>query len=116
MLAMEFGKGSCSLHLHGNNSKNLYHSISSKPSIQGKVFKKAPIRKTAVAMNTKSAVEGSFNYQHFHLRELRVFRGARAIISSPCHHYVTTVKAMQFNENFPVLPMEKFSKSLGSSF
>ena len=37
-------------------------------------------------MNTNSAVAGSFhenrfNYQQFHLRELRIIRGGRAIIS-----------------------------------
>ena len=68
-------------------------------------------------MNTNSAVAGSFyenpfNYQHFHLRELRIIRGARAIIPldtiSPCRPYVTSMKAMQFNEDFPALPMEDF--------
>ena len=68
-------------------------------------------------MNTNSAVAGSFyenpfNYQQFHSRELRIIRGGRAIISldttSPCRPYVTTMKAMQFNEGFPALPMEDF--------
>ena len=74
-------------------------------------------RRIAVAMNTNSAVAGSFyensfNYQQFHLRELRIIRGGRAIISldttSPCRPYVTRMKAMQFNEDFPALPMEDF--------
>ena len=68
-------------------------------------------------MNTNSAVAGSFyenpfNYQKFHLRELRIIRGGRAIISldttSPCRPYVTTMKAMQLNKDFPALPMEDF--------
>ena len=68
-------------------------------------------------MNTNSAVAGSFyensfNYQQFHLRELRIIRGGRAIISldttSPCRPYVTRMKAMQFNEDFSALPMEDF--------
>ena len=54
--------------------------------IQENVFNNAPIRRIAVAMNTNSAVAGSFyenlfNYQQFHLRELRIIRGGRAIIS-----------------------------------
>ena len=54
--------------------------------IQENVFNKAPIRRIAVAMNTNSAVAGSFhenlfNYHQFHLRELRTIRGGRAIIS-----------------------------------
>ena len=85
--------------------------------IQENVFNNAPIRRIAVAMNTKLAVAGSFyenpfNYQQFHLRELRIIRGGRAIISldttSPCRPYVTTMKAMKFNEDFPALPMEDF--------
>ena len=85
--------------------------------IQENIFNNAPIRRVAVAMNTNSAVAGSFyenpfNYQQFHLRELRIIRGGRAITSldttSPCRPYVTTMKAMQLNENFPALPMEVF--------
>ena len=48
--------------------------------IQHNVFNNALIRRIAVAMNTNSAVAGSFydnsfNYQQFHLRELRIIRG-----------------------------------------
>ena len=77
--------------------------------IQENVFNYALIRRTAVAINTNSAVAGSFhknpfNYQQFRLRELRIIRGGGAIISldttSPCRPYVTTIKAMQFNEDF----------------
>ena len=85
--------------------------------IQENIFNNAPIRRVAVAMNTNSAVAGSFHknpfsYQQFHLRELRFIRGGRAIVSldttSPCRPYVTTMKAMHFNEDFPALPMEDF--------
>ena len=46
---------------------------------QENVFNNAPFRRIAVAMNTNSAVAGSFqenpfNYQQFHLRELRIIR------------------------------------------
>ena len=85
--------------------------------IQENVFNNARNRKIAVAMNTNSAVAGSFhenpfNYQQFHLRELRIIRQGRAIISldttSHCRPYVTTMKTMQLNEDFPALPMEDF--------
>ena len=71
----------------------------------------------AVAMNKNLAVAGSFhknpfNDQQFHLRERRIIRGGRAIVSldttSPCRPYVTTLKAMQFNEDFLALAMEDF--------
>ena len=87
--------------------------------IQENVFNNAPIRKITVAMNTNSAVAGSFNenpfnYQQFYLRELRIFRGGSQFslspqdTTSPCHPYVTTMKEMQFNEDFLALPMEVF--------
>ena len=85
--------------------------------IHEKVFSIAPIRRIAVAMNTSLAVAGSFyespfNYQKFHLRELRIIRGGTAIISldttSPCRPYSRTMEATQFNEDFPALPMENF--------
>ena len=63
---MKSGKTTCSLKLHGNYSKNLYHSIASKPVYPGKCFfYNAPIRKLTVAMNTKSAVAGSFHENPF---------------------------------------------------
>ena len=48
--------------------------------IQENVFNNAPIKKIAVAINTISAVARSFyknpfNYEQFHLRELRIIRG-----------------------------------------
>ena len=81
------------------------------------LFKNAPIRRVAVAINTISAVAGSFHenpfsYQQFHLGELGIIRGGRATVSldttSPCQPYVATMKAMQFNEDFPALSIEDF--------
>ena len=85
--------------------------------IQENIFNNTPIRRIAVAMNTTLAVAGSFHekpfsFQQFHLRELRIIWGGRAIVSldttSPCRPNVTTMKAMQFNEYLPALPMEDF--------
>ena len=68
-------------------------------------------------MNENLPVAGSFhenpfNYQQFQLSELRTIRGGRATISLdttfPCRPYVIKMKAMQFNEDFPGLPMEDF--------
>ena len=92
--------------------------------IQENVFNKTTIRRIAVAMNTNSAVvgffhENPFNYQQFHLRDLRINRGGRAIFSLdtiyPCRPFVTKMKAMQFNEEFSALPMKVFVKPLYSS-
>ena len=85
--------------------------------IQENIFTNAPIRRIAVAMHTNLAVAGSFhensfNYQQFQLKELRFIRDGRTIISSgttsPCRPYVKTMKAMQFNEDLPALPIEDF--------
>ena len=85
--------------------------------IQENVFNNAPIRRVAIAMNTNSAFTGHFqvnpfHYQKFGLRELRIVRGGRAIVSvdttNDCRAYVTTMKAMNFNEEIPALPHNLF--------
>ena len=110
---MESEKGTCSLTI----ARTFIIPSRQNQFIQENVFNDAPIRRIAEAMNTNSAAAGSFreiffNYEQFHLRELRIIRGGRAIISldttSPCRPYVTTMKALQFNEDFPALLMEDF--------
>ena len=68
-------------------------------------------------MNTNSAFTGHFqenpfHYQKFGFRELRIVRGGRAIVSldttNDCRAYVTTMKAMSFNEEIPALPNHQF--------
>ena len=85
--------------------------------IQENVFSNAPIRRVAIAMNTNSAFtvhfqENPFHYQKFGLRKLRIVRGGRAIVSpdttNDCRPYVTTMKAMNFNEEIPALPNHQF--------
>ena len=87
--------------------------------IQENVFKNAPIKGLAIALNTNSgnagySHESPFNCQPFHLSELRSIRNGRAIVSlkptCPCRPYVTTMKAMNFNEVFLALPVEDFQK------
>ena len=84
---------------------------------QENVFNNAPITRVAIAMNTNSPFmghfqENPFHYQKFGLRELRIVRGGRAIVSldttNDCRAYVTTMKAMSFNEEFPALPHHQF--------
>ena len=68
-------------------------------------------------MNTNSVFTGHFqenpfHYQKFGLRELRIVRGGRAIVSldttNDCRAYVTTMKAMNFNEEIPALLNHQF--------
>ena len=78
--------------------------------IQENNFNNAPTRRLAVAMNTNSAFTGSFTatpiwYQQFHLRQIRILRGGQPIVdfdtADNCRLYVTTMKAMNFQDDFP---------------
>ena len=86
--------------------------------IQENVFNNSPIGRIAIALTTNSAFtphfQGSlFHYRKFGLRELRIVRGGRAVVSidttNNCRAYVTTMKAMNFNEEIPGLPNDFFT-------
>ena len=83
--------------------------------IQENIFNKAPIRRVAIAMNTNSAFTGSFTenpfwYQQFDLRQIRIFRGGQPIVdfdnADNCRLYVTTMKAMNFQDDNHSIPIE----------
>ena len=86
--------------------------------IQENVFSNAPIRRVAIAMNTNSAFTGHFqespfHYRKFGLRGLGIVRGGRTVVSidttNNCRTYVTTMKAMNFNQEIPALPNDFFT-------
>ena len=83
--------------------------------IQGNIFNNAPIRRAAIAMNTNSAFTGSFTenpflYQQSDLRQIRILRGGQPIvvfdIADNCRLYVTTMKAMNFQDDIPSIPID----------
>ena len=85
--------------------------------IQENILNKAPIRRIAIAMNTNSAFTGSFTenpfwYQQFDLRQTRILRGGQPIVdfdtADNCHLYVTTLKAMNFQDDNPSIPLDDF--------
>ena len=85
--------------------------------IQESIFNNAPIRRVAVAMNTNSAFTGSFTgnpfwYQQFDLRQFRILRGGQPIVdfdtADNCRRYVTTMKAMNFQDDIPSIPIDEF--------
>ena len=85
--------------------------------IQENIFNNAPIRRIAIAMNTNSAFTGSFTenpfwYQKFDLRQIRILRGAQPIVDSDtadnCRLYVTTKKAMNFQDDIPSILIDDF--------
>ena len=68
-------------------------------------------------MNTNSAFTGSFTenpfwYQHFDLRQIRILRREQPIVdfdtADNCRLYVTTMKAMNFLDNIPSIPIDDF--------
>ena len=81
------------------------------------IFNNAPIRRIAIAMNSNSAFTGSFAedpfwYQQFNLRDIKIPRGGQPIVhhdrTNNCCLYVTTMKAMNFQEDIPSVPIDNF--------
>ena len=84
---------------------------------QENIFNNAPIDRIAIAMNTNSAFTGSFTenpfwYQQFDLWQIRLLRGGQPIVDFDtahiCRLYVTTMKAMNFQDDFPSIPIDRF--------
>ena len=68
-------------------------------------------------MNTNSAftgfyTENPFWYQQFVLRQIRILRGGQPIVdfdaADNCRLYVTTMKAMNFQDDMPSIPIDNF--------
>ena len=85
--------------------------------IKENIFNNAPFRRIAIAMNTNSAITGSFTenpfwYQQFDLRQTRILRGGQPIVdfdtADNCRLYVTTMKAMNFQDDIPSIPIDDF--------
>ena len=85
--------------------------------IQENIFNNAPIRRIAIGMNTNSAFTGSFTenpfwYQQFDLKQIRILRGGQPIVDFDtavnCRPYVTTMKAMNFQDDIPSIPIDDF--------
>ena len=85
--------------------------------IQENIFNNAPIRRIAIAMNTNSAFTGSFTenpywYQQFGLRHIRILRGGQSVVdydtSDNCRLYVKTMRAMNFHDDLPSIPIDNF--------
>ena len=85
--------------------------------IEENIFNNAPIRRIAIPMNTNSAFTGSFTenpfwYQQFDLRQIRILRVGQLIVdfdtADNCRLYVTTMKAMNFQDNIPSIPIDDF--------
>ena len=85
--------------------------------IQENIFNNAPVCRIAIAMNTNSAFTGSntenpFQYQQFDLRQIRILREGQPIVdfdaADNCRLYVTTMKAMNFQDDISSIPIDNF--------
>ena len=84
---------------------------------QENIFNNAPNRLIAIAMNTNSAFTGSFtenpySYQQFDLRQIENSEGGQPIVdfdtADKCRLYVTTMKAINFQDDIPSIPIDDF--------
>ena len=85
--------------------------------LQENIFNNAPVRRIAIALNTNSAFIGSyaenpFWYQQFDLRQIRILRGGQSMVdfdaADNCCLYVTTMKAMNLQDDIPSIPIDNF--------
>ena len=85
--------------------------------IEGNIFNNAPVRRIAIARNTNSAFTGSFTenpfwYQRFDLRQIRILKRGQPIVdfdnADNCRLYVSTMKAMNFQDGIPSIPIDDF--------
>ena len=85
--------------------------------VQENVFNKALIRPINIELNSNSAFTGSFAekpfwYQQFNLRDIRILRGGRPTVhhdtADNCRSYVTTMKAVNFQDDTPSIQVDIF--------
>ena len=84
---------------------------------QENFFNNAPGRRIAIAMNTNSLFTGSYTgkklwYQQFDLRQTTVLRKNQPIVhfdvAENCRLYVKTMKAKNFQDDIPWIPIDSF--------
>ena len=85
--------------------------------IQENILSNTPVLPIALAKNTNSAftgwyTENAFWYHQFNLRQMRIHRGGQPIVdfdaADNCCLYVTTMKAMNFQDDTISLPIDIF--------
>ena len=85
--------------------------------IRENIFSNAPVLRNIIEMNTysasaKSYTEKPFLYQQFVLRQIRILRGGQPIVDfhadNNCRLYVTTMKAMTFQDDISSIPIDNF--------
>ena len=91
-------------------AKTFFNPARQNQFFQQNLLNKAPIRRIAIAMKTNSASTGSYTEnpflcQQFDLRQITRLRGDQPIkdfhAADKCNLYVTTIKAMNFQDDNP---------------
>ena len=81
------------------------------------MFNNAPIRRLAIAMSSNFAfissfAENPFWYQQFKLRDIKTLKGGQPIVhhdtTDNCRLYITTKKAMNFQDENLSIPVDNF--------
>ncbi len=84
---------------------------------QEDVFERASIRRLLLALNTNSAFRGKrdgnpFWFQKFDLRQVKIIRGSQTLVDldtrDDCEAFVTTLKALKFNDDGPGFKKEDY--------
>ena len=90
-------------------AKNFIIPARQNQFIQGNIFNNAPIRRIAIAI---AFAKNPFWYQQFNLRDIRILRGGQPNVhhdtTDNCRLYVTTMKAMNFQDDIPSIPVDNF--------
>ena len=98
-------------------AKNFIFPARENQFIQENIFNTSPVQRIALAMNTNSAFKGSYTknplwYQQFIIRQIKKLREGQPIVdfdaADNCRLYVTTMKAMNFQEDIPSIPNDNF--------
>ena len=85
--------------------------------IQEDICNNPLVRRIATALNTNSAFTGSqiespFGFQVLDLRQSRILRDGQSTVdldaSENCYIYVSTMKAMNFQDDIPSIPSDNF--------
>ena len=88
-------------------------------------FNNAPVQRIAIAMNTDSAftrscTQNPFWYQQFDLKQIRMLGGGQPIVdfdaADICWFFVTTMKAMNFQDDISSIPIDIFKDHYGLVF
>ena len=85
--------------------------------IHENLFNNAPVPRIAIAMNTNSPftvsyTDNPFWYQQFDPKQIRTLRGGQPVVdfdaADNCCLYVTTMKAMNFQDEIPSIRIDNF--------